>query len=91
MRLQSERAVPASHLRTAYKLVGQAVARAIQENKALSELPLDVLKQFSPLFEEDVYEAISLETCVRKRNSSGGAGPESVAAQISFVESCLNR
>ena len=77
--------------RTAYKLVGQAVARAIQENKALSELPLDVLKQFSPLFEEDVYEAISLETCVRKRNSSGGAGPESVAAQISFVESCLNR
>ena len=77
--------------RTAYKLVGQAVARAIQENKALSELPLDVLKQFSPLFEEDVYEAISLETCVRKRNSSGGAGPESVAAQISFVESCLDR
>ena len=77
--------------RTAYKLVGQAVARAIQENKALSELPLDVLKQFSPLFEEDVYEAISLETCVRKRNSSGGAGPESVAAQISFVESCLTR
>ena len=72
--------------RTAYKLVGQAVAKAIELGKALDQLPLETLRQFSPLFDQDVYEAISLEACVRRRTSAGGPGPESVAAQIAYVE-----
>ncbi|MDY2792865.1 MAG: argininosuccinate lyase, partial [Eubacteriales bacterium] len=72
--------------RTAYKLVGQAVAKAIELGKVLDQLPLETLKQFSPLFDQDVYEAISLEACVRRRTSAGGPGPESVAAQIAYVE-----
>ena len=75
--------------RTAYKLVGQSVALAIEQGKVLDELPLDTLRQFSPLFDEDVYQEISLETCVKKRNSAGGAGPESVAMQIAAVEEYL--
>ncbi|MBQ8893892.1 MAG: argininosuccinate lyase [Clostridia bacterium] len=75
--------------RTAYKIVGQTVARAIEENTVLDRLPLETLKEFSPLFEEDVYNEISLETCVSKRISAGGTGPESVAVQIAFVEDFL--
>lgn len=75
--------------RTAYKIVGQTVARAIEERKVLDELSLDTLKEFSPLFEVDVYEEISLETCVSKRISAGGTGADSVAAQIEFVEGWL--
>ncbi|MBQ7034829.1 MAG: argininosuccinate lyase, partial [Clostridia bacterium] len=75
--------------RTAYKIVGQTVARAIEEKKVLDELSLETLKEFSPLFEEDVYTEISLETCVSKRISAGGTGPQSVAAQIQFIEDYL--
>ncbi len=75
--------------RTAYKIVGQTVAKAIEEGKVLDELPLALLKEFSPLFEEDVYGEISLETCVSKRISAGSTGPSSVAAQIQFVEDYL--
>ncbi len=75
--------------RTAYKIVGQTVARAIEEKKVLDELSLETLKEFSPLFDEDVYTEISLETCVAKRISAGGTGHESVLAQIAFVEDYL--
>ncbi len=75
--------------RTAYKIVGQTVAYAIEKDTVLDHLPLEELKTFSPLFEEDVYEEISLETCVSKRISAGGTGPDSVQAQIQFVEGYL--
>ncbi|MBR6594784.1 MAG: argininosuccinate lyase [Clostridia bacterium] len=75
--------------RTAYKLVGQAVAHCIEAGTVLDELSLDVLKGFSPLFEEDVYEEIALKTCVEKRISAGGTGGDSVAAQIAYVEEFL--
>ena len=76
--------------RTAYKIVGQTVAYAIEKNTVLDASPLAELKEFSPLFDEDVYNEISLETCVSKRISAGGTGPESVQAQIKFVEGYLN-
>ncbi len=72
--------------RTAYKIVGQTVAEAIEQGVVLDDLSLKTLKKFSPLFEEDVYQEISLETCVAKRISAGGTGPESVAAEIAFIE-----
>ena len=76
--------------RTAYKIVGQTVARAIEENVVLDKLPLETLKEYSPLFEEDVYQEISLETCVSKRISAGGTGPCSVREQIAYVEDFLS-
>ena len=75
--------------RSAYKLVGSLVARCIAEGKTLETLTLDEYREVSPLFEEDLYNDISLETCVAKRISAGGTGPDSVAAQIASVERFL--
>ncbi len=75
--------------RTAYKIVGQTVAYAIEKDTVLDAIPLAELKEFSPLFEEDVYNEISLETCVSKRVSAGGTGPDSVQAQIKYIEGFL--
>ncbi|MBQ5772909.1 MAG: argininosuccinate lyase, partial [Clostridia bacterium] len=75
--------------RSAYKLVGSLVARCIAEGKTLETLTLDEYREVSPLFEEDLYNDISLETCVAKRISAGGTGPDSVASQIASVERFL--
>ncbi len=75
--------------RSAYKLVGQTVAYCIEKNTVLEKLPFESYKELSDLFEEDVYEEISLETCVNKRISKGGTSVESVEAQIKYVTEFL--
>ena len=75
--------------RSAYKLVGQTVAYCIEKNTVLEKLPFESYKELSDLFEEDVYEEISLETCVKKRISKGGTSVESVEAQIKYVTEFL--
>ena len=77
--------------RSAYKIVGGIVARCIADGKILETLPLDTYKTFSELFENDLYEEISLDTCVKKRISAGGTGPDSVCAQLSYVEEFLEK
>ena len=72
--------------RTAYKTVGEIVAYGIKTDKALEELSLEEYKKFSDLFDEDLYDAISLASCVRRRTSEGGTGAASVERQIKFVE-----
>ena len=71
--------------RSAYKISGQLVAYCIQNHTVLEELPLSVYKEYSELFEEDLYEEIALETCVSKRISKGGTSVASVEAQIAYV------
>ena len=75
--------------RTAYKLVGGMVADCIAKGKTLEDVTLDEYRAASELFDEDVYNEISLETCVGKRISAGSTGPESVKAQILSVEEFL--
>ena len=75
--------------RTAYKISGQLVGWCIQNGTVLEELPLSYLQQQHPAFGEDVYNEISLETCVAKRISDGGTSPHSVAAQIQFLREWL--
>ena len=75
--------------RTAYKIVGQLVAYCIANDKVLDTVTLEEYKQFSDVFENNLYEEISLETCVNKRVSAGGTGPESVEKQIEFIKSLL--
>ena len=72
--------------RTAYKTVGEIVAYGIKHDKTLEEITLGEYKNFSELFGEDLYEAISLVACVRRRTSEGGTGAASVEKQIRFVE-----
>ena len=72
--------------RSAYKISGQLVAKCIQENTVLEDLPLDVYRQFSELFEEDLYQDIDLLTCVEKRISLGGTSVASVEQQMKYVK-----
>ena len=75
--------------RSAYKVSGQLVAECLRTGQVLETLPLDTYRQFSPLFAEDVYAAIDLDACVRRRTSAGGTGPASVDAQIAFVRGAI--
>ncbi len=76
--------------RSAYKISGQIVAKCIADGKVLEELALSEYKEFSDLFEDDLYNEISLETCVSKRISEGGTSVKSVEKQIEYVKSKLN-
>ena len=75
--------------RSAYKIAGQLVARCIAEGTVLEALPLEVYKEYSDLFTEDVYNAIDLTVCVEKRISEGGTSIASVEAQIAYVKERL--
>ena len=75
--------------RTAYKLVGALVTKCIASGKTLETLTLDEYKAESELFEADVFEEISLETCIAKRISAGSTGPQSVKEQIASVKAFL--
>ena len=72
--------------RTAYKLSGQAVARCLEKGCVLETLPLSEYRALSPLFDQDLYDAISLEACLEKRTSQGGPSRASLAEQIAFVK-----
>ncbi len=71
--------------RSAYKIVGQIVALCIEKHTVLEELPLAEYQGFSDLFADDLYEAISLETCTFSRTSAGGPSVESLDAQLCYV------
>ncbi len=75
--------------RTAYKAVGQLVAACIAEHTVLEDYPLEKYRAVSDLFEDDLYDAISLDTCVEKRTSFGGTSPASVLTQIAYVKEQL--
>ena len=71
--------------RDAYKITGEIVRLCIENNLTLETLPIEKYKEFSSKFEEDIFEAINLETCVMQRKVEGGPAPESVKAQIEYV------
>ncbi len=68
--------------RTAYKTVGSIVSDCIAKGTVLEDLSLEAYKSYSTLFEEDLYEEISLKTCVAKRISEGATGYDSVEKQL---------
>ena len=71
--------------RDAYCVTGQLVNRCIALGTTLDALPIGEYRSFSPVFDEDVYAAIDLLTCVRQRSIPGGPAPETVAKQIEDV------
>lgn len=76
--------------RSAYKISGQLVAECIAKNTVLDELPLEIYRSYSELFDADLYHEIALETCVEKRISEGGTSVQSVDRQIAYVSAFLN-
>ena len=62
--------------RDAHSIIGQLVLYCIEKDKAIDELSMEELKAISPVFEADIYEEISLETCVNKRLTFGAPSPD---------------
>ena len=75
--------------RDAHGIIGKLVLLCIEKNIGLHELPLEEYKKISPVFEEDIYEAISLETCVEKRNTIGAPGPKAMEEVLQINEAFL--
>lgn len=76
--------------RDAHRIVGELVLYAIEKEKNLEELTLEEFKQFDRAFDEDVYEAISVEACVKRRDVYGGPAPQAVLQAINEAKKVLN-
>ena len=76
--------------RDAHGIVGQLVLYCIEKDKSLLDMSLDEYKAISPVFENDIYDAISLKTCVEKRNTIGAPGKEAIEKVISINEDYIN-
>ena len=72
--------------REAYKMVGEIVRDAVKKKVTLEDIPLSDYKKISPVFEEDLYQEISLASCVNKRTSYGGTAVSSVEREIALAK-----
>lgn len=75
--------------RDAHGIIGQLVLTCIEKDISLDELPLSEYKKISPVFEEDIYEAISMKTCVDRRNTIGAPGEQAMKQVIAMNETYL--
>lgn len=75
--------------RQAHAVVGSAVHYCIEHHKVLLDLSIEEFRSMSPLFEEDIKEALSIENCVKNRESYGGTGPKSVERQQTHAEKVI--
>ena len=76
--------------RSAYKISGRIVSECLKKDTVLEELPIEEYKKHSELFDIDLYDEISLETCVDKRISEGGTSVKSVEMQIQYIKDKYN-
>lgn len=77
--------------RDAHGIIGRLVLYGIEQGKALDDLTLSEFRQFSDRFDEDVYEAIALQTCVDKRLTQGAPGRKAMAEEIAHCRRFLER
>lgn len=76
--------------RDAHGIIGRLVLYCQEKGKAIDELSLNELKEISPVFEQDVFDAISLETCVNKRMTIGAPGPDAMREVIRINKEYLS-
>ena len=72
--------------RNAYKIVGAMVSYCIDNKKSLDTMSLEEYKNFSELFEKDIYDEIAIEKCVEKRTTFGGPAESSVRKHIEATD-----
>ena len=77
--------------RSAHEIVGAIVLYSIKENKSIDDLSLSELKEFSNIFEEDIYNAINLVSCVEERKVFGGPSPSSVNKQLDILKASIEK
>ena len=76
--------------RDAHGIIGQLVLHCLDKGCAIDELSIEELQKISPVFEADVYDAISLKTCVEKRLTTGGPGRQAMLDAIEMQKAYLN-
>ncbi len=76
--------------RDAHSIIGRLVLYCLDKNTSIDKLSLEELQSISDKFTEDIYDAVSLETCVNKRLTVGGPGPEAMKEVIAFQKKYLN-
>lgn len=76
--------------RDAHGIIGRLVLYCIEKDKAIDELSLEELKAISPVFEQDLFEAVSLETCVNKRTTIGAPGPDAMREVLRIQKEYLS-
>lgn len=76
--------------RDAHGIVGRLVLYCLEKGISLDEMTLEEYQKISPVFEKDIYEAISIKTCVEKRMTLGAPGPEAMAQVIEANKKYLN-
>ena len=77
--------------RDAHGIVGRLVLLCLEKKIPLDELPLEEYKAICPVFEEDIYEAISMKTCVDKRVTYGAPGPAAMEKILEENRACLKK
>jgi argininosuccinate lyase len=75
--------------RDAHGIVGQLVLYCIEKNISLDDMTLEEYQRISPVFEEDIYDAISLKTCVEKRETIGAPGRKAMEQVIAINDELI--
>ena len=75
--------------RDAHGIVGQLVLYCIENNLSLDEMPLEAYRKISPVFEEDIYEAISMKNCVERRTTLGAPGKDAMKVVMGLYKTYL--
>ena len=75
--------------RKSHEVIGRIVVYAMEQGKELHELSLEECQQFSPLFEQDLFAAISLENCLAGKTEIGGTAPEQVKQELARARESL--
>ena len=76
--------------RDAHSVVGKLVLYCIDKNISLLDMSIDEYKSICPVFEDDIYQAISLKECVEKRNTIGAPGEKAITEVININEKFIN-
>lgn len=77
--------------RDAHGIIGRVVLYCIDKGIAIDDMSLEELKEFSEVFEEDIYDAISMYTCVNKRLTIGAPGKEAMEKEIAACREFLEK
>jgi argininosuccinate lyase len=77
--------------REAHETVGRAVMHAIDRGCELEDLPLEALRQFTPLIEPDVFEALSVKNTLASKSQAGGTSPVRVAEALAAARERLQQ
>ncbi len=75
--------------RDAHGYIGSLVLRCIEKDCSLDDLTIEEYKEICPVFEKDIYDAIKMDTCVNKRNTTGAPGPVAIKEELEFYKNYL--